>query len=304
MGRIARACCHIVGVSLVMLAWSELVFFNEDVALSLLEAMAGGILPGILAVLDLFLFYLIPGLALVGLIAVFPAMDLARIMLTGALIGIVIEGAVVPAIHEAPPISWLWTAVAWHAPVTVGVGIFLVPRLMRTPRRGVAGLIALGVAWGLWSPWVNVDGADLLDLDLFARHAFVTMLVMTVGYGIMAFGQSVNGTLFAVLGTPALALFILQTFTHLPLSLGPVVLVIGLAWLLHRLGAAESGAAHSAPSIPGLCILPIAPLCAVATFAAGDMGLRVAPSELPPLAMLAGMIFWLWAVIRGLRRRD
>jgi len=74
------------------------------------------------------------------------------LIIAGAMYGWIIEGAIATTLYSSPPFSVVWTGVAWHGLITVGVGWWLLPRAVN--RGGWPAALtcaAVGVAWGVWS---------------------------------------------------------------------------------------------------------------------------------------------------------
>lgn len=144
-----------------LLGWSEFLFVNEGPA----SAVLG---PGwAMALVDLWAFYLVPAAALMALWHLRWPATWWRAVLGGALVGWVIEGAVVAAVYEAPPFSFLWTSVAWHGPVDIALGLWLFPLLLNRDVRGwiaSAAFAVSGAMIGIWALWTVGDEAEALNM--------------------------------------------------------------------------------------------------------------------------------------------
>ena len=295
------------GAALVMTAWSEFVFFNEGPAETLRAAMAGdGAALG--ALTELFLLYAIPATLLIGLMGRFGARGSARVLLMGALTGYAIEGAMVPAVYEAVPFSYLWTSVAWHGPVTIGLGLFLLPWLMARgswPRRALT-LAALGAGWGVWTTWAWADpGFAPLPVGAFAGYAATTTCIMGLGYALLAVarwpGPRLPRWASYALMSPSLLLFAVQGLAQPLGALGLFAILGALVLALARLGRAE--AAPPAHSPRNWAALPLLPLAALVSYAAVlTTGLPLGAEDLISLSFAVLLGVWVVGVIRGLRR--
>lgn len=151
-----------IATAAALLAWSEFLFVNEGPTRDLLGPDGAS---GLVSYLG---FYLIPAAAWLALCRLSWPARWWQAVLAGSIVGWVIEGAVVPAVYEAPPFSFLWTSVAWHAPVDVLLGLWVLPRILS----GEAGwhlpalLLPLGLLFGVWAHWPAVPGDESLDLTL------------------------------------------------------------------------------------------------------------------------------------------
>lgn len=304
---VAKAVAIIFGAAFVMAAWSELVFFNESVAEGLVAAIPAGGVASLRFLSELALFYAIPGAVAYAAVATWGSAGPARVMLIAALLGFTIEGALVPAVYEAPPVSYLWTSVAWHGPVTAGLGLFLMPRLLSTERQTILAiiLVALGLGWGLWTPWTwGIDGMTPLPPDEFLAFSFWTTLSMCAGYLLLSMSNwpEIAGPKAGVWGIAVLAgaLFVLNGLQHPIAAVGVFGLLAGLLLLLGRLGPAQ---VHSCRiKLANLAMLWLLPLAAWTTYALQYASSFAIPSEdLAAIAFFGGTLIWATALIRGLR---
>src|SRR6056297_2682844 len=279
-----RGLAAILGAAFVMAAWSEFVFFNEGVASELLAATTQGPTAVLRTLGEIGLFYAIPGAVVVAAASVWGTAGAARAMLIAALAGYTIEGAVVPVVYEAVPVSYLWTSIAWHGPVTAGLGVFLLPRLLSrlTLRPMLLLALGLGAAWWIWMPWTWADPAvPRVDSVGFATYAAVTTAGMSLGYILLHASRWPD----IAIPKPVAALIL-------------AVIILGL----RRLGAARAAAAPLRPV--NLVALWAMPATAAAVYALQlETPLPIAPEDLPAFALLAGTAIWLWLSIGGLRRR-
>jgi len=304
-----RGLAAILGAAFVMAAWSEFVFFNEGVASELLAAKTQGPTAVLRTLGEIGLFYAIPGAVVVAAASVWGTAGAARAMLIAALAGYTIEGAVVPVVYEAVPVSYLWTSIAWHGPVTAGLGVFLLPRLLSrlTLRPMLLLALGLGAAWGIWMPWTWADPAvPRVDSVGFATHAAVTTAGMSLGYILLHASRwpdiAIPKPVAALIGLATGVLFVLQGAAHPVGALGLALILAVIILGLRRLGAARAAAAPLRPV--NLVALWAMPATAAAVYALQlETPLPIAPEDLPAFALLAGTAIWLWLSIGGLRRR-
>lgn len=161
-----RSPVAIVGYACIILSFSELIFVNEWVVRGLvghgLDASA------IVAHMsELLLYYAVFGAALYAL---WPLVkSAAGLILAGSLVGWCIETAFVPVAYEAPPVSYIWTSVGWHALLDVVLGCYLWRRWMRRlpAWRMLAVSVVFGLFWAVWSTWTwtGDDPAEIMQLD-------------------------------------------------------------------------------------------------------------------------------------------
>jgi len=307
--RILRLFAAVSGAALVMAAWSELIFFNEGVAQQLLRDMARHPrdMAGFIA--EIAVFYAIPSLFLIGLMGLFGSQGAARMLILGALAGYSIEGAVVPAVYEAVPFSYLWTSVAWHGPVTVALGIFFVPRLLShaSAVKMVAVCLVLGLAWGFWMPWSwDAEGMLPVPATEFQDFAAITTVIMCVGYGLLLISGWPSATipswLSLVFVAPSLVFFVIQGLAAPLAAVGLLAIIAGLIALLYWLGPAhEPSLRYDWKNFVCLSLIPLAASVAYLVFL--ENGTLLAAEDLMALALLTGLTVWILGVAHGIWQR-
>ena len=306
LAAILRTLAALLGAGLVMGAWSEYLFFNEDPAKALIAALSSDPLHAVASMLELAAFYSVPASLALAAMAWRGIAGLGRAMLIAALVGFAIEGTVVPAVYEAVPLSYLWTSVAWHGPITVGLGIFLMPRLLARfgPVQMALTAIAAGVGWGIWTTWVWEGGIPNLSPEGFATFAAWTFAGMAAGYVLLHFARWPRVTLhksvvwlFALL--PA-AVFVMQGVFF---PVGGAGLAAILAVLLYALSRWDVGAvAPERLRWRNLVILGLMPVTASGTYAAQvSYGPLLPQDDLIALTFALGLLAWLGCLVAGYR---
>ncbi|MCY4335279.1 MAG: hypothetical protein OXC60_11510 [Litoreibacter sp.] len=291
-----------------MAAWSEFVFFNEDPSEALIAALNQGILPAFAYVFELALFYLVPSSFLIGLMGLSGSRGAARVLLLGALTGYSIEGAMVPAVYEAFPISFLWTAVAWHGPITVAFGLFVMPRLIArgSVLKGGATAICVGIAWALWTTWTwgDVAFSPVAPAD-FMAFAAATTTTMACGYLILQLAGWPNAVLprwVSLLFTLPSAVFLVLQGLPVPLlGLGVWIIVGLLTALLLWLGRAYVDpyrGGWGAVGSPLIVLISVALSYAV-LFETGPL---IESEELFGVVFVGGFLVWVVGIAVGVKR--
>jgi hypothetical protein len=90
------------------------------------------------------------------------------VFLAGAVYGWLVEGVVVSTLYEDFPLGISFTGLAWHALFSVTIGLYLLPRLLRTARPGrIAWMAALaGAIYALWSLWWWLENPNNINNPL------------------------------------------------------------------------------------------------------------------------------------------
>lgn len=184
--RLARPAAGLFGVAAVTLFFSEFVFANEGPVNGLLQ---GGLGHAALHLAGLTLFYALFALVFAAALSLNPGGGLAAVLLAGAVLGWAIEGMVIPVVYEAVPFSFLWTSIAWHTVIDVGVGLVILPLCLQARRRWIApvAFAATGLFWGYWMTWTWADAAPL-DLAAQAQVVGLTYPLLPLGLAGLAVG--------------------------------------------------------------------------------------------------------------------
>lgn len=107
-----------------------------------------------------------------------------RVLLAGLVYGWLVEGVLTTTIVDDLPLSISWTGMAWHALLTVLLGWWLVPSLLRKPwRTSVVALSAIGAGVGAWAAFWRFEDASDPPLLEFALYLIGTTVVYAAGLG-------------------------------------------------------------------------------------------------------------------------
>lgn len=242
----------------------------------------------------------------------FPLRGAAQVVLVGALYGWLVEGLVAATVYGPLPVSLVWTGVAWHGLLTVGVGWILLPRAVRRGgARAVAWCALVGAVWGLWSAgwWASPpdEGQVLARPELASYAGFVAIVTVAAaaGYAVMsscaprADERPARWSLVAVLLVLAVW-WVLMVVVAIPWA--PVVLALLVAVVWASLRRLESRAAVEPPGgdgpaevlgwTPGIPWRSMAPLVALPVTALATYALLVplAPDEPGSGALYIGFV--------------
>ncbi len=134
------------------------------------------------------LIYSLAGYLLLALIATARVRTIWALFLAGAVFGWLVEGVFVQTTYEALPLSVSWTALAWHALLSVWVGWYAVRRALRQSMLRttlLAGVV--GVGYGLWAiTWWLEPGIAVATPVAFADFAFVTTGLWILAHAVFA----------------------------------------------------------------------------------------------------------------------
>ena len=167
---------------------------------------------------------------------------LSAAFLGGAILGYLVEGAIVGTIYEAIPFQLVWTPLAWHALISGGVVLGLGRCSARFgPVRMALLWLALGLFGGAWALFWPTERADL--------PGAWPLMIYLLGLGLVVPAAHLTLDKIAVVPRPprwvlaiAPVLLLLSWVLQTGISLNPLRLVllpilVGLWWIMRRLGA-------------------------------------------------------------------
>ncbi|MEI2693218.1 MAG: hypothetical protein V9H69_27260 [Anaerolineae bacterium] len=274
--RIARQLAGILATGYILVYYSEFLFWAR-------------VRPGdsLLEWASSWLVYSVMAFVFLSLLARFRVSSIWALFLAGAAFGWLLEGLVVQTTYENLPLSISFTALSWHALITIWAGWYALRRALAAgPGATLLWAAAIGLFYGFWaiSWWVEPDGGVALPLD-FARFALLTSLPLVIAYWV--YDRTVPGyfapsrsaeivvavllalyfVVVAVRAAPAAAIV-------LPLLLGALFLALRRHGRLASQESLLTGPARAAPGWRTLCLLAL-PLTAIAFYSVAYLlGLR------------------------------
>ncbi len=299
----------VIGTAMILQFYSEFYFLNEGPALAVSTRPSA--LPG-----------LIEGIAIYGLFAYiflividrFAIHNLAGLVLAGSIFGWATEALVVPVVYEAPPVSWIWPSVSWHALVDVIGGWYLLRVAMRRLSWPWLALLlaGLGMVWALWASWTwgaQDEAPTIYTTGQFWNIALVSGATWVVGTVLADIGarRRFRASVWeaSIVGLAAVALFAGTGAAFLPWSAGLAFLialtfaVLALARRDRRDAPGLLAPLASAPPVSAYVVLPVLPLVAGISYPVVlARGLAVPTEEIVPLFLIAGGSAFLWALVR------
>ncbi len=172
--------------------------------------------------------------------------NLAALLIVGAAYGWMLEGGIVATAYENLPWSLSFTGLAWHMPIDLLFGWYLVQKWLR------AGSFALnlrtavlsGLVWGFWAVWpaavmplrpIRFVGFSLLTVGLL-----LTAYWLNGKAGLAAFSPS-RGEMWGG-GVLFLGLFLGGAAFTVPISVLLLPLLLGICWWALRRHARRTAA--------------------------------------------------------------
>jgi hypothetical protein len=268
------------------------------------------------------LFYCLAGYILLAVIRLSRAATIPALFLCGAVFGWLVEGVYAMTMYgdaSLPfPFTISWTALAWHAPLSVVVGWYgLLTALQRpSPMPGIFVSAALGLFWGGWAVAWGIETPRIIaSAAEFAAHGLsATLLLGIAQWTIVRCGLDTfhpSRVTLALATLPFAAFFVLVTVPTVPIA--PLVLVplLGLTSLAlvrsARLKNSRCLLDVMATPVPRLNWIGLVAMPATATIVYATCN---ATGIIPPSHQIvcftttgAGFGYFAWAVYRPFQRR-
>ena len=170
---------------------------------------------------------------------------LSAAFLGGAIMGYLIEGAIVATIYDAFPFQLVWAPLAWHALISGGVVLGLGRCSARFgPFKMALIWLTLGLLGGAWALFWPTERADLPGV--WSLMAYLLGLGLVVPAAHLALDKIAvvprpPRWVLAVAPVCMLISWMLQTGVSLnPLRLVLLPILAGLCWIMRRLGAGQA----------------------------------------------------------------
>lgn len=298
----------VTGSALILQFFSEFYFLNEGPARNAARGWAA--FPELM--ISIYVYGLFAYLFLIVLDR-FAVRSLAGLLLAGSIFGWATEALVVPVVYEAPPVSFLWPSVGWHALIDVIAGWYLLRLAMRRLAWPFLALLfaALGVVWAFWATWTwsateeppaVYSVAEFWTIVLGTGASWIIGTVLADIAARYPFRASIWEVL--AIGLFALVMFGAMGVSFLPwsamLALGIALTFGALAWARRGRGRNRLAPLGSPAPLAAYFAMPLLPLAAGSAYPLVlDASVAVPTSEITPLLFLLGAVGYLWALVRS-----
>ena len=117
----------------------------------------------------------------------FRAGDVYSVFLVGAVFGWLVEGVVVQTVYTDFPFGIVWTPLAWHALISVLIGIYLAGKALSEwkIRNSILFFVLLGAFWGFWASYWKLEDGYAVGLGDFALYAFFSTIPLLASYAVL-----------------------------------------------------------------------------------------------------------------------
>ena len=155
----------------------------------------------------------------------------------GAVFGWLGEGIVVKTVFEMLPLSISFTALAWHALITVWVGWYAVQKSFIAASAWSTLIVsaAIGVCYGLWAiMWWNEPDGGVSTISEFALFSAVTTAFVILAYGLAHWSAKepfVPNRWLVLLSLSVFAILFLVSVPAIPISVIVLPVLLCLAYV-------------------------------------------------------------------------
>ena len=126
----------------------------------------------------------------------FNARNMWALFVVGALYGWIGEGVVAMTVFGVGGMPFPWTvsftALAWHAPITVVAGWYLMRVWMeeRQYKKLLMLVVSFGIFWGVWSMALPLETPPIMPSTFeFALHAFSITILLIISHGLFSWAD-------------------------------------------------------------------------------------------------------------------
>ncbi len=133
---------------------------------------------------EAWLVYSIPSFFLLLALSRLGSDDADSAILAGAVFGWLVEGVIVQEAYAAFPFQLVWTPLAWHALISVLLGLHLAGRALGewSAPRSAAFFAAVGAFWGFWATYWKLEDGFAIPVKDFASYALFGALTLSASY--------------------------------------------------------------------------------------------------------------------------
>lgn len=172
------------------------------------------------------------------IVSYFRVKNIWALFLAGAVFGWLGEGVIVQTTYEMLPLSISFTALAWHALITVWIGWYAVHKSLHSthPFSTLKLCVVIGLCYGMWAImwWLEPDGGVSSILE-FGMFSFIATILSIPAYWLADWSSSENFRPTRWINIFILSLFVLIFFLVVvptnTLALIILPILLGLAYL-------------------------------------------------------------------------
>ncbi|HMR98436.1 MAG TPA: hypothetical protein PKE62_04200 [Anaerolineales bacterium] len=172
------------------------------------------------------------------IVSYFKVNNIWALFLAGAVFGWLGEGIVVQTTYESLPLSISFTALAWHALITVWIGWYGIRRSLHAsnPFSTLKLSLTIGLCYGLWAImwWLEPDGG-VSSIAEFATFSFVAATLAILAYWLADWSSSEsfrpNRWVSVVIVSMFALMFFFVAVPIVPLAIIILPILLGLAYL-------------------------------------------------------------------------
>jgi hypothetical protein len=266
--------------------------------------------------------YCLLGWIFVDLVRRFKVASFPPLFLCASVFGWVDEGVVVDTLYGNStnpfPLSISFTGLAWHALLSIGVGWYLIGKVLteEKPIRTALISLAVGIGWGLWAAWWPTELGKEANTSVwgFASHALPCSILFLIAWFVFVLARpdwfQSTGLATIVLWGLAVAIFLAARVPARPyaaLILPPLLAVccVGLSrnarMELHP-DVLDGILGHIRPlNVIALALIPIAAIAVYALFRSAKVQV---PTNVALYVITMPLGFWfffrsLWVIFRS-----
>lgn len=296
----------------ILMYFSEFVFYGE------IASESGSYVPTLSEALILFCIYSVLGYILLALIKEFRVRNLWALFLVGAAYGWLLEGVVVTTMYEGFPMQIHFTGIAWHAPLDVLLGWYLIQKVLRirNPMKTLGIASALGLFCGLWVIWRWWEEGIAVPIERFAALTSVGTFLLVFAYWLLGRSQLATfqpgkwiNRVVAILLLLWFIIAVLPVYPFAILVLPPLLFIIYLGLRKNKANEILPDLLHSLEDRPrglNLALLLLIPILATVSYSLYlEAGLRIPMSAIGyTFFSILGIVLFIIGAIKTLKQKS
>ncbi len=266
--------------------------------------------------------YCLLGWIFLDLVRRFKVASFPPLFVCGAIFGWVDEGVVVDTLYGNStnpfPLSVSFTGLAWHALLSVGVGWYLIGKVLTQERPTKTALISLavGIGWGLWAVWWPTELGTEANTSVwgFANHALPCSILFLLAWFVIGLARpdwfESSRVATVVLWGLVVAIFLAARVPARPYAALILPPLLTACWVGLRRNALPEHGSDVLDGILGrirprnVMILLLSPLTAIAVYALFRNLKMHVPTNVALYVITMPLGFWfffrsLWVVFRS-----
>ncbi len=198
----------------------------------------------LLGYIETWLLYSLLAFVFLAIIGHFRVRTIWALFLAGAVFGWLTEGVIVQTTYDSLPLSISFTALSWHALLSVWIGWYAVRKAIQTSIGSTLKMaVIIGIFYGLWAiAWWSEPDQTIATPTEFALYTEITTLLLIASYWL--FDRNITDFQVGRRTKIIAAVLLLVYFGVVTIPAAPIAIIVLPMLLLIAYGALRRNAQH------------------------------------------------------------